>query len=506
MWFKTLGAIVLIIWTFRTVGSRAGSLKAPPLLGNIGGAESVYIPETLTWDDWLMVYEKKYDEGEHDSKRETYLANIKGIEEHNKRYDMGLETSRLGVNQFAALTTDEYIDRYTGTHNLKAPKQYADHSLSSSAVPSSLDWRELGVVTEIKNQGLCGSCWSFSTTGAIEGHWAIKTGNLISLSEQQLMDCSRAYGDMSCSGGLMDNAYEYVVDNEGLDSEDDYPYQMKDEPCETDHEKLHVAMISGYNDVESGDKELEAAISMGPVSVGIIAGQLAFQLYRSGVYRGAQCGTGNLNHGVLAVGYTPEYWIVKNSWGATWGDQGYIHMARGAKYGDNGVCGILLQASYPVISPKPHPKPRPTPPNPDPDMEYYENPWKAGGCHSGEQAVQVQNVGGAYCAPMCQGMKCPATPAGYSARAMCALQAPSGDKYCGLICKPTDPNACNPKAGSTCKKIQTGVGLCTYDESRSPTLQIIQNDLIEIVELTSEYAVEEGLKDIIIDMVEAMWA
>lgn len=396
---KTLGAAILIAWMLRNAGSYAAeSMEVPPWTGGLIGAHGhgIYIPETLTWEDWLMTYSKSYNGEEHDTRRDTYLANINQIEEHNERYEQGLETSRLGVNQFAALSVDEYINRYMGSHNLTASKNYAD-SDPDRITPVQLDWRDKGAVTEVKNQGLCGSCWSFASTGAIEGHWAVTTGELVSLSEQQLMDCSGAYGDMSCGGGLMDNAYQYVIDDNGIDSEDDYPYKMKDEPCDSDREQKHVAMISDYKDVRASDKELAAAVSLGPVSVGISAGNIAFQLYRGGIYEGKLCQK-TLNHGVLVVGYTPEYWIVKNSWASTWGDHGYIKMSRGEQYGEEGVCGILQAASYPIVNhprPNPHPHPRPPPPHPSPtpspkEMDYYENPWTSGGCHDGEQAVQVR--------------------------------------------------------------------------------------------------------------------
>merc|ERR1712072_310560 len=202
-----------------------------------------------------------------------------------------------------------------------------------AANDDSVDWFFTGVTAPVKNQGQCGSCWSFSATGSMEGANFIANGKLVSLSEQQLVDCSRAEGDKGCFGGLMDNAFEYVLKNKGIDTEADYGYTAQGGTCNAAKEKKHA------------------------VSVAIEADQPSFQFYKKGVFSGT-CGT-NLDHGVLAVGYgsetsgiikkmTQDYWLVKNSWGASWGDQGYIKLLRngGAKQGQ---CGIAMQPSYPIV-------------------------------------------------------------------------------------------------------------------------------------------------------------
>jgi C1A family cysteine protease len=171
----------------------------------------------------------------------------------------------------------------------------------ADAYPSSLDWRTQNAVTTVKNQGQCGSCWAFSTTGAIEGAYAIATGKLVSLSEQQLMGCSGSFGTDGCCGGMMDDAYAYVLKNGGLDTEADYPYTAQDGTCHTAKEQKHVATIFNFTDVTASD----AAADQG------------FQSYVSGVYSGP-C-TENISHSMLAVGYTPEYWIVKKISGARLG-------------------------------------------------------------------------------------------------------------------------------------------------------------------------------------------
>merc|ERR1719163_397780 len=332
---------------------RGSKMRVLLITALVAGAFAAH-PEIMSWEEWKGTFEKSYKTKEHhDAKRLTYNRNLAFIRSHNLRADQGKETYRLGVNQFTDMNKKEFKDTMLGQHQ-HFEKDYAD--LSDVSPLASVDWRTKGAVTPVKNQGQCGSCWSFSTTGSIEGAVAIASGKLTSLSEQQLMDCSEAYGDHSCEGGLMDNAFKYVKANGGLDSEADYPYKMRDESCNKNKESQHVSAISGYKDVQPNESAMVAAVSQGPVSIAIEADQSSFQHYRSGTFTGP-CGT-RLDHGVLTVGYTDDYFIVKNSWGETWGDNGYIMMGRSAG-GSQGMCGMYLSASFPLAG-----TPGPSPPTP----------------------------------------------------------------------------------------------------------------------------------------------
>jgi len=224
---------------------------------------------------------------------------------------------------------------------------------SGAELPTEIDWSTKGAVTPVKNQGQCGSCWSFSATGSLEGAWQIASGNLVSISEQQLVDCSKPQGDQGCQGGLMDDAFEYMEKN-AMCTEASYPYAAKNGKCKKGLKKCKVGIpkgsVVGYKDVATDDENaMMEAVSKGPVSVAIEADQRVFQMYRKGVLT-TTCGE-QLDHGVLVVGYGEldgtKYWKVKNSWGPSWGQEGFILLARDK--GESGECGLLKQPSYPVV-------------------------------------------------------------------------------------------------------------------------------------------------------------
>lgn len=291
-------------------------------------------------------FDKKYSSLEELEARFTvFRENMKTIQEHNS----GLHNYTLGVNAFSDLTEEEFKEKYVGGYKNLGKTSCSKFMGSSKEMPAEIDWRTKNAVTPVKDQGQCGSCWSFSATGAMEGAWAISTSTLISLSEQQLVDCSKQYGNLGCKGGLMDNAFSYAVDH-GMCSETDYPYTAAGGSCS---KCGPVITVKGCQDVQVNNQvDLKEAVAKGPVSIAIEADTRIFQSYSSGVITGSSCGT-NLDHGVLIVGYGVEngikYWLVKNSWSSSWGDQGYVKIERSDSASDPGVCGIAMQPSFPIV-------------------------------------------------------------------------------------------------------------------------------------------------------------
>lgn len=302
------------------------------------------------WTSFKAVHGKTYAVAEEHVRRAIFEKNVQYIVKHNLEHDLGLHSYTLGANQFADMTNEEFRAMYLHPMQRSGERQASTFLMPENVeLPSSVDWRTQGYVTGIKNQGQCGSCWSFSTTGSLEGQWFRKTGKLVSLSEQQLVDCSTKYGNQGCNGGLMDQAFQYIKDF-GSETEQAYPYKARDQSCAYDKSQV-VASVTGFTDVKNGsESDLQSAVAtVGPVSVAIDASHITFQLYREGVYDPLLCSSTNLDHGVLAVGYGTEgskdYWIVKNSWGEVWGMKGYINMVRNK----NNKCGIATAASYPLV-------------------------------------------------------------------------------------------------------------------------------------------------------------
>jgi len=304
---------------------------------------------------WMSQFSKTYTHDHFFYRYTVFKANLDYVHEYNANNSTE-EGVTLAMNAFGDMTFDEFHATHTGYNQIQnqyirsknGPVTQIKPKLSqiSKGIPASVDWRTSGAVTGVKNQGQCGSCWAFSTTGSTEGAWKIAGNKLVSLSEQQLVDCSGSFGNQGCNGGTMDQAFEYIISNGGICSEAAYPYQGVDGTCQSSS-CTSVSNIKSYVDVKTmSDAALQAAVALGPVSVAIEADQQAFQFYQSGVFKAA-CGT-NLDHGVLIVGYGTEsnspYWIVKNSWGATWGMEGYILMIRGKD-----ECGINTDPSYPVV-------------------------------------------------------------------------------------------------------------------------------------------------------------
>ncbi|KAF7670190.1 hypothetical protein LDENG_00062520 [Lucifuga dentata] len=287
--------------------------------------------EDLEFHAWKLKYGRSYSSPSEEAQRkQIWLNNRRLVLVHNIMADQGIKSYRLGMTYFADLENEEYRRLISqgclGSFNSSLPRRGSTFFRLPEGVdlPDTVDWRDKGYVTDVKDQKQCGSCWAFSATGSLEGQHFRKTGKLVSLSEQQLVDCSGAFGNMGCSGGLMDQAFDYVKANGGIDTEESYPYEAWDGKCRYDPANIG-ATCTGYVDVKSGDEEAlkEAVVTIGPVSVAIDAGHMSFQLYTSGVYDEPECSSEDLDHGVLAVGYGTEnrqdYWLVKNSWGLSWG-------------------------------------------------------------------------------------------------------------------------------------------------------------------------------------------
>ena len=300
------------------------------------GAASVYLyglespaSQAYSFEQFKGDFGKRYSrEGEEAYRKNIFLRNLIRIQEHNAN---PANTYSMGVNQFADLTQAEFEAIYL---TLQVPKRtYKTVDTAFTAPNAEIDWAAAGMVTPIKNQGSCGSCWAFSATAAQESAILLTSGASVSLSEQQLVDCSRSYGNQGCNGGWMDSAFDYVKEH-GLTITTSYPYVARDQACKIDSGDYKV---TSYADVPGCDNLLNALTDR-PVSVAVDAS--VWSAYRSGIL--SNCNK-NVNHGVLLVGVTDGYWKVKNSWGAGWGEKGFIRLGLGD------TCAICQYPSYPEV-------------------------------------------------------------------------------------------------------------------------------------------------------------
>jgi len=421
-------------------------------------------PETMTFSEWHGIFghnANPYSKLKTMISRElAFNDTLENIKAHNSKN----LSWRMGVNRFSDLTGDEFSElmrfatcrKHMNTTQRFREKRQRGKQLKQMRNPknaATVDWRStnnpLGkvAVTGVKNQGGCGSCWSFSATGAVEGAWVISERSLISLSEQELVSCDKQ--DSACNGGLIDYAFEYVKEN-GLAAEALYPYVSGsgDVPsCDASKVAQKAATITKFVDVETRSEDaLENALNIGPVAIAIEADQSSFQSYTSGVLT-ATCGD-SVNHGVLAVGYghdtasNLDYWIVKNSWGTSWGLSGYVYLERHISSA-SGQCGILKQPSYPVV-------------------DNYEDPGEKGekGCHPGEIPVMPPEFlyPGRMCMPTCKtSTDCLVTPSGWNA-AFCLFEVPSLS-ICVIVCSDLVP--CPGE--TVCKSIASTMSICFYE-------------------------------------------
>jgi len=308
-----------------------------------------------TWTAFKAKHGKTYiNEDEEAIRKLVFADNLKKVEMHNYLHSKGLKSFTMGTNKYSDMEHTEFVQMMNGLRRSNSTLLQGKRVTYMSPnvdldLPTLVDWRNQGYVTDIKDQGQCGSCWAFSATGSLEGQHFRSTGKLVSLSEQNLVDCSTKYGNMGCNGGLMDAAFQYIKDNKGVDTEESYPYEAKNDKCRFKADMVG-ATDAGFVDIPTNNenKLMEAVATVGPVSVAIDANHASFFQYKSGIYDEPAC-TDNLDHGVLAVGYGTlngqDYWLVKNSWGLSWGENGYVMMSRNKM----NQCGIAAMASYPLV-------------------------------------------------------------------------------------------------------------------------------------------------------------
>ncbi|UYV60950.1 CTSL [Cordylochernes scorpioides] len=292
---------------------------------------------------------KNYQGLEDQVRKAIFEENLKNIVQHNLEYELGMHSYYLGINKYSDWSSQEFTKHMNGLIVSEDRTMDLYEPSGDMELPSSLDWRSKGYVTGVKDQGQCGSCWAFSTTGGLEGQHYRKTGKLVSLSEKNLVDCSTS--NSGCDGGAMSRAYDYIIDNGGIDTEESYPYKPERDQCQYNKSNIG-ATCKDFMSVNQDEESLKQALAaVGPISIAIDASGKAFQQYKGGVYNNPDCGNamGSLNHGVLLVGYGQEngidYWLVKNSWTESWGEKGYIKMSRNK----NNQCGIATFALYPIV-------------------------------------------------------------------------------------------------------------------------------------------------------------
>ncbi|XP_064488086.1 procathepsin L-like [Ornithodoros turicata] len=301
------------------------------------------------WEIYKDIHNKKYVPEEEHERRLIWEDNLDFIQRHNLEYDLGLRTHTVAVNSFADLTSEEYRQLYLGYRpNQRNKTALGVHNEASlHDIPDEIDWRDYHYVTRVKDQGKCASGWAFSAAGALEAQHFGDTGNLVPLSAQNLVDCDN--GSSGCEGGNMDSAFKYVFYNGGIDTDLSYPYTARKGSCKFSKSNVGDTDL-GLLDVKPRTEDaLQSAVATsGPISAAIDASHQSFRFYSGGIYNEPHCSSSNLDHGVLVVGYGTgadgDYWIVKNSYGIGWGENGYIRMSRNK----NNQCGIASEASFPV--------------------------------------------------------------------------------------------------------------------------------------------------------------
>lgn len=306
------------------------------------------------WMLWKDIHGKEYSSKKEElQKHKVWLQNKNYIDEHNAMSDVHGFT--LKINHLGDLTDDEYCSQYSCYQMRRTSRNYtikAAHPTPDPDIlqlPEVVDWRTKNAVTHVKDQGQCGACYAFSAAGALEGAHALAHDELVMLSEQNILDCSVPFGNHGCNGGNMYDVFQYVIDNNGLDTEDSYPYQGKQGQCKFNHNTVG-ASETGIIEIPPREADLQAAVATGgPIAVAIDGSSNAFRFYEKGVFDEPNCSSAKLTHAVLLIGYGNSngkpYWLVKNSWGPNWGMHGYIMMAKDK----SNQCGIATDASFPTL-------------------------------------------------------------------------------------------------------------------------------------------------------------
>lgn len=342
---------ILFILFFSQVVSQQPILKRRGLTIN---------DESFHWTEFSTFREKFNKRYSNLQELETRFAifkkNLITILEHNSDFTQNFT---MGINQFTDLTNEEFKKNIIGEGvktNLKAGSFGCKSFVSTaSGAPNSIDWRNMGVVNPVRDQGQCGSCWAFATTANAESAWALSKGQLLDLSEEYLVDCASGVGyyNMGCNGGNPDSSFKYMINN-GQCFESSYPYTAGiTKTASTCHTCTSVAKFSSCYDVKPNDQvSLKGAVAKQPVVIAIEADTKYFQSYSGGILTSTSCGQ-NLDHAVIITSYGEEngvkYWTVRNSWGPTWGEQGYVRILRSESTNDAGICGIASQPSFIVV-------------------------------------------------------------------------------------------------------------------------------------------------------------
>ncbi|KAL2327275.1 hypothetical protein Fmac_020702 [Flemingia macrophylla] len=352
-----MARLCVALWTVAVVvcaAAGSASVEEPELIRMVSDVESEVVRvvgqcrNALTFARFVNRFGKSYRSAEEMRERfGIFQQNLKFIRSANKKRF----SYTLAVNHFADWTWEEFKTHRLGAAQNCSATLNGNHKLTDAILPPTKDWRKEGIVSAVKDQGSCGSCWTFSTTGALEAAYAQAFGKSVSLSEQQLVDCAGHFNNFGCNGGLPSQAFEYIKYNGGLDSEEAYPYTGKNGVCKFSAENVAVQVLDSVNVTLGAEDELKHAVAfVRPVSVAfqVVDG---FRFYENGVYSSNTCGSTSqdVNHAVLAVGYGVEngvpYWLIKNSWGESWGDDGYFKMEMGKN-----MCGVATCASYPVVA------------------------------------------------------------------------------------------------------------------------------------------------------------